>query len=44
VVPQRRWKALEKDWLDFVESVSDEDAWRRMRVISWEGLAQIAVT
>lgn len=42
IVPARRWQALEKDWLDFVDSIKDDQLWRRLRVISWEGLAQTA--
>jgi hypothetical protein len=37
-LPQRRWRALEPTWLDFVERVGDDQSWRWMRVISWEQL------
>jgi hypothetical protein len=38
IAPQRRWRGLERDWMDFTGSVKDSDLWRRMRVLSWESL------
>lgn len=41
IVPERGWRSLELDWLDFSGRVRDSETWRRMRVITWEGLGAI---
>lgn len=40
-LPRKRWRALEKTWLDFTERVRDDQLWRMMRVLSWEQVEQI---
>jgi len=35
-LPQKRWRAIEKSWLDFADRVVDDRMWRWMRAISWE--------
>lgn len=37
-LPERRWRAFEREWLDFAERVRDEALWRGLRVLSWESL------
>lgn len=41
-LPERRWRAFEREWLDFAERVRDEALWRRLRVLSWESLGGLA--
>jgi hypothetical protein len=38
------WKTLEKTWLDFVDQVRDDALWRKMRVIAWEDIRDLAKT
>ncbi len=40
--PRSHWLKLEKDWLDFAERVQDDSLWRRLRVIAWEEIQEIA--
>ena len=40
-LPRKRWRALEPTWLDFVERVDDDQAWRWMRAIAWEQIAML---
>jgi len=40
--PRPHWSKLEKDWLDFTERVQDDSLWRRLRVIAWEDIQEIA--
>ncbi len=42
LVPQKRWRALASDWLDFAGRVSDRDIWQRLRVIAWERIASLS--
>jgi hypothetical protein len=35
-LPKKKWRSLEKTWLDFSDRVVEEHAWRHMRVIAWE--------
>ncbi len=41
LVPQRGWRRLQADWLDFTDRLLDSDLWRRMRVLSWEALKSL---
>jgi hypothetical protein len=43
-IPGSRWRALERDWLDFTQRVRAERLWRRLRVISWEALRTLKAT
>jgi len=38
IVPRARWGALEHDWIDFSERISDDQLWRRLRVLAWEDI------
>lgn len=38
IVPRMRWGALERDWIDFSERISDDQLWRRLRVLAWEDI------
>ncbi len=38
VVPAARWPDVRPDWMDFVERVSDDAEWRRLRVVAWESI------
>ncbi len=40
--PRSHWSRLEKDWLDFTERVQDDSLWRRLRVIAWEDIQEMA--
>ncbi len=42
IVPRTRWRAAEKDWLDFTDRVRDEPLWRRCRVLAWEQLRRLS--
>jgi hypothetical protein len=42
LVTRTRWRSSEKDWLDFVKRIRDDELWRRMRVIAWEDLRQLS--
>ncbi len=42
MVPGGRWRMLEKGWLDFVGKVREDALWRRMRVLAWEEVRQLA--
>jgi hypothetical protein len=41
-LPRSRWRALERDWIDFADRVRDEEIWKRLRVICLEDLRQIS--
>jgi len=36
VLPRARWGALERDWVDFAERITDNRLWKRLRVVAWE--------
>ncbi len=40
--PRSHWSKIEKDWLDFTERVQDDPLWRRLRVIAWEDIQEMA--
>jgi len=40
--PRSLWSKLEKDWLDFAERIQDDSLWRRLRVIAWEDIQDMA--
>jgi hypothetical protein len=42
-VPKKKWRSLERTWLDFANRVQDEQDWRAMRVIAWEQLRKLPV-
>lgn len=42
IIPRRRWSSFELVWLDFADSVRDDDQWRRLRVISWEDIRKLS--
>ncbi len=39
ILPESRWRGLERAWLDFVNRVKDSALWRRCRVLAWEAVA-----
>jgi Holliday junction resolvase-like predicted endonuclease len=39
LLPQARWPALERTWLNFAGRVRDPDLWRRLRVLAWDDVA-----
>lgn len=41
LLPRRRWGSIELTWIDFADSVRDDDLWRRLRVLSWEEVRRI---
>jgi hypothetical protein len=40
--PRSLWSKLEKDWLDFAERIQDDSFWRRLRVIAWDDIQEMA--
>ncbi|MGH2619172.1 MAG: hypothetical protein ACRDHG_01200 [Anaerolineales bacterium] len=36
--PRARWPALETDWLDFADRVTEAAIWRHLRVLDWEAI------
>ena len=38
LVPAARWSEVRPVWMDFVERVSDDAEWRRLRVLAWESI------
>ena len=38
ILPRERWGALERDWVDFAERITDDQLWRRLRVLAWEDI------
>ena len=43
LVPRRNWPRIERTWLDFTRAIKDSETWRRLRVLSWESLEELAV-
>lgn len=41
IIPRTRWGALERDWIDFSERITDDQLWRRLRVLSWEDISTL---
>jgi len=39
--PRARWPALEGDWLDFADRVTDAAIWRHLRVFDWEAIRKL---
>lgn len=42
IVPRAGWRRLERTWIDFADRVLEAEQWRRLRVLAWEDLAQLA--
>jgi len=42
ILPRKRWRNMEKTWLDFAERVRDECLWRQMRVLAWEDVQSLS--
>jgi len=40
-VPRARWRALEADWLDFADRVTEAAIWRHLRVLDWEAIRKL---
>jgi len=38
ILPRTRWGAIERHWIDFSERITDDQLWRRLRVIAWEDI------
>jgi hypothetical protein len=43
ILPRRRWGSIQMTWLDFADSVRDDDQWRRLRVLSWEDVRRLTI-
>lgn len=41
ILPEARWRALERAWLDFVDRIRDPGLWRRCRVLAWEAVVRL---
>ena len=37
-VPRGRWAALQADWLDFADRVTEAAIWKQLRVLDWEAI------
>lgn len=42
IVPRGGWRRLERTWIDFADRILDPGQWRRLRVLGWEDLAELA--
>lgn len=42
ILPRKRWRGLEREWLEFADRVADAGLWRRLRVLAWEDVAGLA--
>jgi hypothetical protein len=40
-VPAARWAALERDWLDFADRVTEAQLWKHLRVLDWEAIRRL---
>jgi hypothetical protein len=40
-VPAARWAALERDWLDFTDRVTEALLWKYLRVLEWEAIRRL---
>lgn len=41
LLPRGRWEALERDWIDFSERITDDQLWKRLRVLAWEDILSL---
>jgi hypothetical protein len=41
LAPSSAWSRLQSSWLDFAGAVRQPELWRRLRVLSWESIAQL---
>lgn len=44
ICPRRKWRSLERDWLDFAGKIGDSDQWRRLRALGWEDVAALSTS
>jgi hypothetical protein len=42
ILPRERWRAREREWVDFADRVADASLWRRLRVLAWEDVAGLS--
>jgi hypothetical protein len=42
ITPASRWGRVEPAWIDFADRVRDPEMWRRLRVIAWESVRDLA--
>jgi hypothetical protein len=40
-VSRKKWRSIEKTWLDFAGRIRSDKLWRRMRVIAWEEIHEL---
>lgn len=43
IIPRRRWGSFQMTWLDFADTVRNDEQWRRLRVLSWEDVRRLTV-
>jgi hypothetical protein len=41
ILPRKRWRALQRTWVDFCDRLHDDALWRRMRVLAWEDVRDL---
>lgn len=41
IIPRTRWGAHKRDWIDFSERITDDQLWRRLRVLAWEDIQSL---
>jgi hypothetical protein len=41
IIPRSRWGAINRDWIDFSERITDDQLWKRLRVLAWEDIISI---
>ncbi len=42
ITPASRWVRMQAAWIDFADRVRDPEMWRRLRVIAWESVRDLA--
>ena len=41
IIPRSRWGAIKRDWIDFTDRVTDDQFWKRLRVLAWEDVISL---
>lgn len=41
ILPRARWGAIERDWIDFSDRITDDQLWKRLRVLAWEDILSL---
>lgn len=41
IIPRSRWGVIRRDWIDFSERITDDQLWKRLRVLAWEDIISL---